>query len=216
MADGLVVDALVAGISDPGQAALFFLVDHPLAMQVAEGMSREEAWELVANIPFEVAVTIRPVLVDPAIQITFLLTAHMIIFWLSQDSNVTPPVCLAAFAAAGIAGARPMATGFESWKIAKGLYVVPLLFAYTPLISGEWYQVLQIGGFALFGVYATNALIQWYSEGPIGPAFALMLVAGAIGSFWPLNWTANLAGAALVLAVIVLSARGARSRVSAA
>ena len=39
-----------------------------------------------------------------------LLSAHLIIFWLSQDSNVTPPVCLAAFAAAGIAGTRPMAT----------------------------------------------------------------------------------------------------------
>ena len=207
MADGLVVDALVAGISDPAQAALFFLVDHPLATQVGAGMSVDDAWSLVAAIPFELAVTIRPVLVDPELQMTFLLIAHMIIFWLSQDSNVTPPVCLAAFAAAGIAGARPMATGFESWKIAKGLYVVPLLFAYTPLISGEWYEVLQIGGFALFGVYATNALIQWYSEGPIGPVFALMLLAGAIGAYWPLNWAANIGGAVLVVAVIILSGR---------
>ncbi|NNE86935.1 MAG: TRAP transporter fused permease subunit [Silicimonas sp.] len=212
MADSLVVDALVVGISDPTQAALFFLVDHPLATQVGAGMSPEHAWSLVAAIPFELAVTIRPVLVDPAIQMTFLLTAHMIIFWLSQDSNVTPPVCLAAFAAAGIAGSRPMATGFESWKIAKGLYVVPLLFAYTPLISGDWHEVLQIGGFALFGVYATNALIQWYSEGPIGPVFAVMLVAGAVGAYWPLNWAANLAGAALVVTVIVLSGRRARAQ----
>ena len=209
MADTLVVDALMAGIADPAQAALFFLVDHPLALQVGQGMSEADAWKLVAAIPFELAVTIRPVIVDPASQMTFLLTAHLIIFWLSQDSNVTPPVCLAAFAAAGIAGSRPMATGFESWKIAKGLYVVPLLFAYTPLISGEWYEVLQIGGFALFGIYATNALIQWYSEGPIGPVLALMLVSGAVGAYWPLNWVANLAGAAIVIAVVVLSARNA-------
>jgi TRAP-type uncharacterized transport system fused permease subunit len=212
MADGLVVNALVEGIKDPGQAALFFLVDHPLTLQVAEGMTRDQAWELVRAIPFEVAVTIRPVLVDPAAQMTFLLTAHLIVFWLSQDSNVTPPVCLAAFAAAGIAGSRPMATGFESWKIAKGLYIVPLLFAYTPLISGEWYEVLQIGGFALFGIYATNGLIQWYSEGPIGPVLGLMLVAGAVGAYWPLNWAANIIGAALVVTVVVVSGRKTETR----
>ncbi|MEP6320962.1 MAG: TRAP transporter permease, partial [Paracoccaceae bacterium] len=180
------------------------------------GMSEEDAWSLVAAIPFELAVTIRPVLVDPTAQMTFLLTAHMIIFWLSQDSNVTPPVCLAAFAAAGIAGARPMATGFESWKIAKGLYIVPLLFAYTPLISGEWYEVLQIGGFALFGVYASNALIQWYSEGPIGPITALMLVAGAVGAYWPLNWAANIGGAIIVVSVIIMTSRAARAQKAAA
>ena len=208
MADGLIAEQLMAGITDPAKSGLFFLVDHPLVAQVATGMSKPEAWELIRNIPFEIAVTIRPVLVDPTLQTTFLLTAHLIVFWLSQDSNVTPPVCLAAFAAAGIAGSRPMATGFESWKIAKGLYVVPLLFAYTPLISGEMTEVLQIGFFALFGIYATNAIIQWYAEGPIGPFSALLLVLGAIGAYWPLALVPNIVGAAMILFVIVLSSRG--------
>ncbi len=214
LADGIIVDQLVAGISDPAKSGLFFLVDHPLASKVAEGMTNAEAWELMRNIPFEIAVTIRPVLVDPAMQATFLLTAHLIIFWLSQDSNVTPPVCLAAFAAAGIAGSKPMATGFESWKIAKGLYIVPLLFAYTPLISGDFEQVMQIGFFALFGIYATNALIQWYSEGPIGITGAVLLLVGAIGAYWPLAWIPNIAGAAVITAVVVLSSRmGHREKV---
>jgi len=212
MADGLIVAQLVEGITDPAKSGLFFLVDHPLVAQVATGMTKAEAWELVRNIPFEVAVTIRPVLVDPAVQTTFLLAAHLIIFWLSQDSNVTPPVCLAAFAAAGIAGSRPMATGFESWKIAKGLYIVPLLFAYTPLISGELIEVLQIGFFALFGIYATNALIQWYAEGPIGIVTVPMLVLGAFGAYWPLALPQNIAGAVLVVAAIVLSSRKQRSK----
>ena len=207
MADGLIVEQLITGIADPTQAALFMLVDHPLALQVAEGMTKAEAWELIRNIPFEIAVTIRPVMIDPALQTTFLLTAHLIIFWLSQDSNVTPPVCLAAFAAAGIAGSRPMATGFESWKIAKGLYVVPLLFAYTPLVSGEFIEVLQIGFFALFGIYATNAIIQWYAEGPIGILTVPLLVFGGILAYWPLALMQNIIGAALVLAAIFLSIR---------
>ncbi len=207
MSDGLIVEQLITGIADPSQSALFFLVDHPLVAQVATGMTRAEAWELVRNIPFEIAVTIRPVMVDPAMQITFLLTAHLIIFWLSQDSNVTPPVCLAAFVAAGIAGSKPMATGFESWKIAKGLYIVPLLFAYTPLISGEFIEVIQIGFFALFGIYATNAMIQWYAEGPIGFVTAPMLIIGAIGAYWPLALLQNVVGAVLVLAAIIISSR---------
>jgi len=145
MADGLIVEQLVTGITDPSKAALFFLVEHPLALKVAEGMTKAEAWELVRNIPFEVAVTIRPVMIDPALQTTFLLSAHLIIFWLSQDSNVTPP------------------------------------FAYTPLVSGEFMEVMQIGFFALFGIYATNALIQWHAEGPIGLVTVTMLILGAIG-----------------------------------
>ena len=207
MADGLIVEQLVAGISDASKSGLFVLVDHPLAAQVATGMTKAEAWELVRNIPFEIAVTIRPVMIDPVAQTSFLLTAHLIIFWLSQDSNVTPPVCLAAFAAAGIAGSRPMATGFESWKIAKGLYIVPLLFAYTPLISGDLIEVFQIGFFALFGIYATNALIQWYAEGPLGIITLPLLILGAIGAYWPLAILPNILGAVSVLVAIVLSSR---------
>ncbi|MEO0820637.1 MAG: TRAP transporter fused permease subunit [Pseudomonadota bacterium] len=205
MSDGLIVEQLVEGIADPARAALFMLVDHPNVAKVAEGMTSAEAWDLMGAIPFEVAVSIRPALVDPTIATGFLLTAHLIIFWLSQDSNVTPPVCLAAFTAAGIARARPMATGFESWKIAKGLYIVPLMFAYTPLITGSFWEVMQIGAFGLFGIYATNALIQCHSEGPLGWIDYAALVIGAGLAFWPLELIANLAGAALVAFVVLRS-----------
>ncbi|WP_081748598.1 TRAP transporter fused permease subunit [Nocardiopsis sp. CNT312] len=63
------------------------------------------------------------------------IVAHMIIYWLSQDSNVTPPVALAAFAGAGIANASPMRSGVASWKFAKGLYLIPLLMAYSALMA---------------------------------------------------------------------------------
>ncbi len=207
LADTIIIEKLVEGITDPAKSAIFALVDSPHAAKVATGMAREDAIALMAAMPFELSVTIRPLLVDPATQATFLLTAHLIIFWLSQDSNVTPPVCLAAFTAAGIAGSKPMATGFQAWKIAKGLYIVPLMFAYTPLISGAWYEVLQIGGFALFGIYATNALIQNYAEGPLNFALIPMLILGAIGAYWPLNLMANIGGAVLVLAVVIISSR---------
>lgn len=63
-----------------------------------------------------------------------LLCAHMIVYWFSQDSNITPPVCVAAYAGAAIAGADPWKTGWTSFKFAKLLYVMPILFAFTPAI----------------------------------------------------------------------------------
>lgn len=62
------------------------------------------------------------------------IVAHQIVYWLSQDSNITPPVCVAAYAGAAIAGSDPWKTGWTAFKFAKMLYVMPLLFAFTPSI----------------------------------------------------------------------------------
>ena len=215
LADGLIVDQLVAGIADPAKAAMFVLVDSPLVAKVATGMSPAEAQQLISAMPFELAVVIRPVLVDAASMTTFLLTAHLIIFWLSQDSNVTPPVCLAAFTAAGIAGSPPMATGVESWKIAKGLYIVPLIFAYTPMIGGDLYTVVHIGFFALFGMYAFTTLLQRYSEGPMPIWLYPVMIGGAALSFWPMELAANIAGAITVSSMVFFTSRAAKRKAQA-
>jgi TRAP transporter 4TM/12TM fusion protein len=208
LADGQIVDQLVRGLSDASQAAMFMLVDSPHVDKVLTGMTRPEAVELMSAVPFEVAMSIRPVLVDAELLTTYLLIAHLIIFWLSQDSNVTPPVCLAAFTAAGIAKSPPMATGFQAWKAAKGLYIVPMMFAYTPLISGSWDEVLQIGVFALFGIYALNVCIQNYAEGPLTWWHWPVLVVCIAGSFYPLHWGLNIAGALCACIVVIHSRRG--------
>jgi TRAP transporter 4TM/12TM fusion protein len=61
-----------------------------------------------------------------------LIASHMIVYWFSQDSNITPPVCVAAYAGAAIAGSDPWKTGWTSFKFAKMLYVGPFLFAFSP------------------------------------------------------------------------------------
>src|SRR5690606_1190840 len=73
------------------------------------------------------------------------IAAHMIVYWLSQDSNITPPVCVAAYAGAAIAGADPWKTGWTSFRFAKMLYVTPLLFAYVPgiLLEGSAFDVFS-------------------------------------------------------------------------
>ncbi|MEW2918497.1 TRAP transporter large permease subunit [Ruegeria sp. ANG10] len=63
------------------------------------------------------------------------IAAHMIVYWLSQDSNITPPVCIAAFAGATIAKANMWETAFSALKFAKFLYLGPFLFGYVPAFS---------------------------------------------------------------------------------
>lgn len=64
-----------------------------------------------------------------------LLTAHLIVFWLSQTSNVTPPIALAAFAGAGVANANPMKSSVEAFKLAGGLFIIPIMMAYTSIVN---------------------------------------------------------------------------------
>lgn len=156
------------------------------------------------EMPLEMRQLLRQELISPELLTGMLLSAHLIIFWLSQDSNVTPPVCLAAFAAAGIAGTKPMATGLTSWKIAKGLYLVPVLFAYSPLISGTWPERFYTFFWSCLGLYAMAGLLQWRLDRPLNLASAAMLAISAALLLWaPFTVYHHIAGAALLLAVVL-------------
>ncbi len=121
------------------------------------------------GLPVTAAYIMLAVLAAPALENMgiSLLAAHLIIFWLSQDSNVTPPVCLAAYAAAGIAETSPLKTALASWKLAKGLYIMPLLFAFTGLIDGSWGERLVVFVLGLVGLFALTAAIAGYCFRPL-------------------------------------------------
>ncbi|MFZ7124913.1 MAG: TRAP transporter permease [Desulfobacterales bacterium] len=89
------------------------------------------------GVPVTAAYLITAVVAVPAL--THLgvneIAAHMIVYWLSQDSNITPPVCIASFAGATIAKANMWRTAFASFKFAKFLYLGPFLFGYVPGFS---------------------------------------------------------------------------------
>jgi TRAP transporter 4TM/12TM fusion protein len=162
----------------------------------------------IREMPLEMKELLRRELLDPGLLAGMLLCAHLAIFWLSQDSNVTPPVCLVAFAAAGIAGSRPMATGLTAWKLAKGLYLVPLLFVYAPLITGTWGQRLEVFLWACLGLYALCGLLQWYLEGPLNIASAALVLLSAILLLWmPLGLWMHVAGAALLAGLVLWQRR---------
>ncbi len=89
------------------------------------------------GVPVTAAYLITAVVAVPALTHlgVNLIAAHMIVYWLSQDSNITPPVCIAAFAGATIAKANMWKTAFTAFKFAKFLYLAPFLFGYVPAFS---------------------------------------------------------------------------------
>ena len=90
------------------------------------------------------------------------IAAHMIVYWLSQDSNITPPVCIAAFAGATIAKANMWRTAFASFKFAKFLYLGPFLFGYVPgfSLNGSGWDIIKAFVLILFGTYAYSYLLS--------------------------------------------------------
>ena len=121
------------------------------------------------GVPVTAAYLITAVVAVPAL--THLgvneVAAHMIVYWLSQDSNITPPVCIAAFAGATIAKANMWKTAFTSFKFAKFLYLAPFLFAYVPAFSLSasptqiviWFSIITVCVF----VYAWFLSGIWFA-----------------------------------------------------
>ncbi len=182
-----IVEVLTSGEVPETVTMMLSLVDPDIGAKIAAGLGAEEARNLLAGLPIEVRAALRPQLLSQDVIMTSLLAAHMIVFWVSQDSNVTPPVCLPAFVAAAIAKSPPMATGFAAFRLCKGLYIIPLLFAFTPLLSGDLTEMLLVFIPAIFGLHALSAAMSGMIETPIG--WLLRPVAGALGIvlLWPLG-----------------------------
>ncbi len=207
ISDRVVIDALVAGTLGDGAKAILMLGAPETMSLLAAPIPLEQASAIIRALPLEVAAPLRDLVVPADAAIAAVLSAHMIIFWLSQDSNVTPPVALASFTAAAIAKAPAMRTGIESWKLAKGLYIVPLLMAYTPFLSGDWGVALVIFGFAVFGIYGLAGALQGCLERRINwPMRAVSALAG-IACLWPGSILINVIGVIGVLGLLALSFR---------
>jgi len=212
IAQGQLLELLING-NLPEQAKSIFMLAAPDKMALLNApMDLATAQQLLAVVPDTFSTQLLEQALSPATLSMVLVAAHMIIFWLSQDSNVTPPVCLTAFAAAAIAGTPQMRTGFTAWKLAKGLYIVPLLFAYSPLITGDFTEMIRVFCFALFGIYAIVAGLEGYLEHKLHLVVRLLMFPIGALMLWP-HGQILLDGAGLVifLAVLVWSARRGRA-----
>jgi TRAP-type uncharacterized transport system fused permease subunit len=202
-----VIERMASGTLPQEAQSVFMLADPTALSKLAAPMSLADAQTLFALVPRDFLPTLFDQALDPALVTTALLSAHMIIFWLSQDSNVTPPVCLTAFAAAAIAKTPPMATGLTAWRIAKGLYIVPILFAYTPILSGDWLAALQISLFAALGIYGLAAGFEGYAERPLQLWLRPFIFALGLALIWPLLPSWHIAAGVLLIVLLVIANR---------
>ena len=208
IAEMKLLDLIVSGGLPEAAQTIFLLLAPEKVALLSAPMSMLDAQMLLNLVPDDFKGQLLEQALDPLVLSMVLLTAHMIIFWLSQDSNVTPPVCLTAFAAAAIAKTPPMATGFSAWKVAKGLYIVPLIFAYTDFIGGTSAQVLHIFFFSVFGLYAFVGLMEGHLEGPLNLLSRLSCGVLMLGLLWPHPlWWLKLLCVALFIALFINSKR---------
>ncbi|SFX54327.1 TRAP transporter permease [Marinospirillum alkaliphilum] len=161
------------------------------------------------GLPVTASYIVLIVLVGPALTVEFgvpLLVAHLLVFWYSQDSNVTPPVALAAFAAAAIAGSKTMETSVQSWKFAKGLYLIPLFFVFNPeLITGGPMQLLIWKGAVLtIALLGFAASIEGYLFTWVKTWMRAVLMAATVVIFYPVFWM-EAVGAGVILLLVVIN-----------
>lgn len=210
--DSQIIDIISRGLLSEEVKTVFLLALPEKAALLGQAMPLEQARALLGAVPLELAGTIRDMAISPHAATFALLSAHMIIFWLSQDSNVTPPVCLAAFTAAAIAKTPPMQTGLYAWKLAKGLYIVPILFAYTPMLGGNWLDDFIIFFFAIIGLYAFAGGSQGFLEQHLSPLLRILslVLAFFLIAPWPI-WI-HAAAAGLFVALFLFNLRGTKTK----
>jgi TRAP transporter 4TM/12TM fusion protein len=161
------------------------------------------------------AVLIAPSLVEVGISP---LAAHMFILYLGMMSMITPPVAIAAFFAASLAGAEPMRTGFTAMRFGWTAYIVPFLFVFSPalLLQGGASLITVVAvASAVAGVWIVSAGMIGYFMRPLSVITragfivggACLLVPAEIGA-WA-AWT-DFGGLILSIAVLVFEYVGAR------
>ncbi len=160
------------------------------------------------GLPVTASYIVLVVLAGPALQDlgVALIIAHLVVFWYSQDSNVTPPVALAAYAASGLAGTDAMRAGMQAWKFAKGLYLIPLLMVYAPgiMFTGAPVHIAIDLTRGLLGLWSFAAALEGYMFTLATPFERVLLLTAGVALFWPLL-AANGAGFALLALAVLLN-----------
>jgi len=134
------------------------------------------------------------------------LVSHLFVFYFAMFANITPPVALASFAAAGISGGSPMRTGFASLKLSLAGFIVPFMFIYNDslLLRGtDFWSGALVMLTSIVGVVMLGGAVEGYLLSRMGLIQRALSLAGAILLMTP-NKSQDLLGAAVVALVVVL------------
>jgi TRAP transporter 4TM/12TM fusion protein len=145
------------------------------------------------------------------------MAAYMFVFYFGIAADLSPPVALAAYAGAGIAGADPMKTGFTAFKLALAGFLIPYIYVYNPMLLLIDYQTLpflQACATAAIGVYLLSVGTVGFYRAEVHPILRLVAMAGALCLLIPGTVT-DLIGLGVLAAIYFIQTAKAR-RIGAA
>ena len=142
------------------------------------------------------------------------LAAHLFVFYFGLFANITPPVALAAFAAAGLSGGSPMRTGFLAMRLALGGLIVPFVFVYQPellMLDGTLWDTARAAVVLLIGICLIAVAAEGHLFIPLPPWLRVLFVVGAIGLVTP-SYLFDLIGAVMAVVALALTTVMAKRR----
>ncbi len=166
------------------------------------------------GVPTTAAYLMLALLVVPALkQMNVLpLAAHLFIFYFGIISNVTPPVALAAYAAAGVARCNPTKTGIFAFKLSLSGFILPFMFVYNPvlLMQGNWLEIIQSLITALLGIYSLSSALEGFVfKWNANKAERLVRLASALLLIVPGTLT-DVIGLAVLVGIFLLKTAGSK------
>ena len=140
------------------------------------------------------AATCAPILMSPQIGIPR-VCAHFFVFYFGIVADITPPVALAAYAGSAIAKAPPMKTAFNATRLAIAAFIVPYIFAFSPVMLFEFeagtstammvIKVIQICITSLLGIFGVAAALNGFLFRQMNPIFRVLMALGGLGMMIP-------------------------------
>ena len=136
------------------------------------------------------------------------LASHMFVLYYGVISEITPPVCASAYAAAGIAGANPFRTGLSAFSLGLGKLVVPMVFVYAPtmlIMLPEHFTLasfLQVSITCALGVFSIAAAITGFLFAPLNALLRLFFAAAGIMLVAP-STESDIAGFVLLVMLVL-------------
>lgn len=189
--------SLLLAIADQNQLlALFFAM--VISIVLGMGMPTTAAYAVAAAV-------VAPGLVQLGIPV---LVAHFFVFYYAVMSAITPPVALAAYAGAALAGSDPMKTSVESFKFGLAAFIVPFMFFYSHelLMQGAWHEILHVFITAGLGIYLLAAGVQGWFFGLLGVVPRIVLLVAALAMIQG-GWISDIIGLGVGAAIFVYQKR---------
>ncbi len=189
--------SLLLGLAEANQLiALFFAMC--ISIILGMGMPTTAAYAVAAAV-------VAPGLIQLGIPV---LIAHFFVFYYAVMSAITPPVALAAYAGAGLAGSDPMKTSVEAFKFGLAAFIVPFMFFYSHalLMQGEWHEIAHVFVTALIGIYLLSSAVQGYFFGNLSNLMRAVLLVAALAMIQG-GWISDIIGLGVGLAVFVVQRR---------